>query len=98
MTAVAPERTTQTPAPPAPPAARQARPRVPWKERLRAALIAAVATALSTAGVATLLSGSRWVLHALGAIVLVMVLGLAARAARLPRPGLIAVQVLASVL
>jgi transglutaminase-like putative cysteine protease len=52
---------------------------------------------MSTIAVATLLSGTRWLLHALGAIVLVFVLALAGRAARLPGPVVIAAQLVACV-
>lgn len=92
---------TQLAAPPTPPSApapesgAEPRRRTPQRDAVAAGVIAAVATALSTLAVNSMLSGTRWLLQALGAIGLVLVVGLALRAARVPRPAVIAAQLAA---
>ncbi len=61
-------------------------------DTISSALLAAAATTLSTLAVASLLSGTRWLMHALGAILVVLAVGAAARAVRFPRPAVVLAQ------
>jgi transglutaminase-like putative cysteine protease len=75
----------------------ESHPGAPRHDTVTAALIAAVATTLSTLAVASLLAGARWQLHALGSIVVVLAIGVVARAARLPRSAVVVAQLTACV-
>ena len=87
--------TAPTAAPPD--TAPEPRPRPARHDTVMAALVAAGATTLSTLAVGSLLSGTRWLAHALGGIVLVLVLGVVGRSARLPRPTVVVGQLVACV-